>query len=162
MKTKDLCFLLMQNNKQRKWNTVEKLFGLHIVEGIHPLKRAIVETILFWNWKQYTAIIKWLSYQWLSSSLSHRSNYTLTSCFSIWVFCRSFQNLTVLMVINYLSRMKKRRAHVSQFFPFCWYLNSFGCHIVSEIICINLVIANSSYSPLGNPFSFSSFRLIWH
>ena len=88
--------------------------------------------ILFWNWKKYTAIIKWISVTFISKWLH----------FDFQTIHRSPRNLKVSTVINYLQGMEIWRAHVSQCF---WFTDS--------LIFLDAIgFFNSQLVILHNPF----------
>ena len=70
-------------------------------------------------------------------------------------------NLTIVTMI-FSSKNGIMKSTMLQFFPFCWFLNCFGCHTASLKFSI-FPISNSSYSLLLNSLPVSStFHQILH
>ena len=112
-KVKEICLFSKPFTINITWRIVCKNYWKTIWISHHgwllSLKMCYFEkslNILFWNWKKYTAIIKWISVTFISKWLH----------FDFQTIHRSPRNLKVSTVINYLQGMEIWRAHVSQCF----------------------------------------------
>ena len=108
----------LNSNDIKSWFTIKT--GLIPLSSVKTYYFKKILNILFWNWKHWTAIIKWVNFNFISK----RPHSIILS-----LFFGIVTNLTVVAVINCLLGMQIWKAHGSQ-------THSFGCCIILLIIWI--------------------------